>query len=131
MRDKFAIDTNILVYAINKKSPKHNKAASFLDKARKKDAAIALRSLAELYNMVNQKDRANNKLVREFIEEIKHGGNFQILKTDEGALDQSIQKENNFWDNLIENTVIENGYSTIYTENTSDFKDINALNPFK
>ncbi len=39
-----------------------------------------------------------------------------------------------FWDALIAETMLENGVSTIYTENEKDFKKmrgINAINPFK
>jgi len=131
MRDKFAIDTNIIFYAIDKDSEKQQKALDFLKKARNKEAAIPLRALAECYNLSLHRNNIESGGAEKFVHSLKHDPDFKIISSDKKVLNNSIGAKNDFWDKLIEQTALQNDYEVIYTENTSDFEEVEAINPLK
>ena len=131
MRDKFTIDTNILFYTVDNESDKQEKARNFLARSRFKEASITLRALAECYNLSIKKNQMETQKAYEFIHNLKHDKNFEILQSDKRSLNRAIEKQEDFWDRMIESTALENGYNVIYTENTSDFNEIEAINPLK
>jgi len=131
MRDKFTIDTNILFYTVDNESDKQEKARNFLARSRFKEASIKLRALAECYNLSIKRNQMKTQKAYEFIHNLKHDKNFEILQSDKRSLNRAIEKQEDFWDRMIESTALENGYNVIYTENTSDFEDIEAINPLK
>lgn len=63
------------------------------------------------------------------MEDILRDDSFRIIEYGSRELHEAVKAEENFWDRLIEQTSLENDYETIYTENTSDFKKIEAINP--
>ena len=131
MKDKFIIDSNILIYALNKSAKeKHEKAKKLMLEAEKFDAAIPVRCLAETYFQVLKKDVSTEK-ARTFIEDLKHDRDFKIIQYGSKELDSAIETNINFWDRMIEETALSNDYKTIYTEKSSDFNKIEAVNPFK
>ena len=131
MRDKFTIDTNILFYTVDNESDKQEKARNFLARSRFKEASITLRALAECYNLSIKRNQMETQKAYEFIHNLKHDKNFEILQSDKRSLNRAIEKQEDFWDRMIESTALENGYNVIYTENTSDFSEIEAINPLK
>ena len=131
MRDKLAVDTNILFYAIDRESDKHEKALEFMNKAGERDTAITLRSLSECYNLALNRNKAEAEKAAEFVHSLKHDPVFKIIIADRSTLDESLDVSKDFWDRLIEATALENGYEVIYTENTSDFQEIDAINPLQ
>lgn len=131
MKDSFAIDTNILFYALDKDSEKHQKALNFLKKARSKEAVLPLRALSECYSLTIHRNNVNLEDAAEFVHDLKHDPGFEVIEADRKVLNQALGTKTDFWDELIEQTALENGYETIYTENTSDFEEIEAINPLE
>lgn len=131
MKDKFAIDTNILFYAVDKDSEKHQKAQEFLKKAASKEVALPLRVLSECYNLAIHRNKLVMEDATEFVHDLKHDPRFEVIEADRNVLNQALGIENDFWDRMIEQTALENDYQFIYTENTSDFEEIEAINPLK
>jgi len=127
----FAVDTNILFYAIDKESEKHQEALDFLKRENKKDAAIPLRALSECYSLALNRNKVESDGAAEFLHDLKHDPNFETISPDKKALNKSLGVKKDFWDKLIEQTALQNDYEVIYTENTSDFEEVEAINPLK
>jgi len=131
MKDKFAVDSNIIIYSLNRDAGrKHEAALNFLSKAENMDAAIPLQCLAETYFQITKRKVSTEK-GRKAVESLKHDTDFQIINYGIKELDEAVKTDRNFWDRLIEATLLENGYKTIYTENINDFQEIETINPLK
>ena len=130
MRDKVNIDTNILFYALNRESPKSEKAKNILFSARKVDSSITLRALSECYALALKRNSKRKKKARIFVESLNHDTQFNIISSGKKELDRALEEDKNFWDRMIEETALEHGYQVIYTEKTDDFNEIDAINPF-
>ncbi|MFB6294190.1 MAG: PIN domain-containing protein [Candidatus Nanohaloarchaea archaeon] len=131
MNERAALDTNVLVYALNTDAgEKHETAKELVLDARQNDTAVPLQCLGECYNVVLTKNRADADTARTFLEELKHGP-FTILAAGTEAFNNAVQSEERFWDRLIEVTVLNHGYGTLYTENEDDFESIETVNPFE
>ncbi|MFB6158833.1 MAG: PIN domain-containing protein [Candidatus Nanohalobium sp.] len=131
MKDRFAIDTNILFYALDKDSEKHQEALKFLKKSRNKEAALPLRALSECYSLAIHRNNVNIEEAAEFVHDLKHDPGFEVIEAGRKVLNQALGAESDFWDKMIKQTALENGYEVIYTENTSDFEDVEAINPLE
>ena len=131
MKDRFAIDSNILIYMMNSSAgKKHEEALNFLKKARNREAAIPAQCLAESYFQALKKDVETGK-ARELLQDLRRDPEFNVLSYGSEELEQAMKADQEFWDRLIEATARNNGYKFIYTENASDFNKIKALNPLK
>jgi predicted nucleic acid-binding protein len=132
MENSFAIDSNILIYLLNGSAgEKHEKANEFMNKARMNKAAIPAQCIAESYFQVLKKDSIHKEKAREILIDLKNDPEFEILEYGKRELENAMRAESYFWDKLIEQSVLENGYEVIYTENKSDFEEIEAINPVK
>lgn len=131
MKDRFVVDANILVYALNSDAgEKHEAALEVLKLARKKDSLIPLQCLGEAYNVVLQKNVGEEKAA-EFLEGLKHDPDIQVEPASSDDLNRAIGVKNGFWDRMIEVAALRNGYDTIYTENVEDFDSLEAVNPLE
>lgn len=134
------IDSNILIYAINTDSPKHNKAQEFLEEnlgnleiahqnvleairvlthrkfsnpMKLKDALKAILAISESCRMISP-TQTTYYLFLEFIGKYKLSGN-------------------RIFDAYLAATVLSNGVNSVATDNSSDFKIFSGLkiiNPF-
>ena len=140
MTDEGLVDTNILIYSIDKdEGRKHKIAADFLEKATvEKKFFLSVQNLAEFHYNVTKKipkpvpKEYSQELIRELF------ANFHLLRYDENTILNAINLEVlykiHFWDALLAATMQENNLKTIYTENTSDFKKVpwlSVVNPLK
>lgn len=132
------VDSNVLVYAHEPSSPKHAAASGlvgrFIDS---KSGVLSAQNLAEFCAVALEK--RNNLLTREAADAAiddfsKH---FRMISygstTVRDALRIRQQSGVHFYDALLAATMLENGITTIYTENTKDFEripGIKAVNPF-
>lgn len=130
MKDRFAIDTSVIFYALDRGSPKQEKAKNFMAGARNNEAAITVRSLAECYSLALKRSE-NPEKAGIFVESLKHDPEFDIISAGKRELDESLNVQSNFWDRLIETTALENGYEVIYTKNIDNFDQIEAINPLE
>lgn len=136
--EKIFIDTNILVYAFDSNSGKKQLRAKQIMQqcfSGEIEAYVSNQILAELTNVLINK--ITNPLpedeVKGIISEINGINNWKKINYSNKTLENIFQeKGKHFWDRVIAATMKEHAIFTIYTENISDFKEmngINALNP--
>lgn len=132
------IDTNILIYYYDiTDQQKHTIAKHLIDACWKKEKNYALtaQTLAEFFVITTRK--IENKLSVEqaesIIEDIVSFSQWKIFSYDHSTILKavSLYKKNkrHFWDALIAATMIQNTISTIYTENITDFEQIELIKP--
>ena len=134
--NRLTLDTNILIYAIDRDSKKkHERAKSLIDQAINLDCALTLQALCEFYSAATRKKYATHEEVSSFIKELMVI--FPIITSSRKTLPvalKAIEGHNlSFWDSLLWATAKENGCSLIITE---DFQDnfllggVKMKNPF-
>ena len=138
------LDTNILVYAYDKTDERKHKIAVDLvvDTFNgKRPLAISLQNLNEFYVIVTKKSKniLDPTTARNVVAEFLNFKQWKKLYPDEDTLFHAMEmhakyKLPDFWDTHIAAVMLQNGITTIYTENIKDFKKIpgiKAINPFK
>lgn len=134
--NRLTLDTNILVYAIDRDSKdKHERAISIVDQAIRLDCVLTLQALCELYAAATRKKYANHNEVSSFIKELMVV--FPIVESSRKTLSLALKMMEghslSFWDSMLWSTAKEHGCSLIISE---DFQDnftlggIRIRNPF-
>jgi len=136
------LDTNILVYAFDKsEAEKHEKAKKLIEAciARKEQFYLSTQNISEFYHVITKyvEKPVSKPEARRLCEKfIFFSGFVKISPTTPALLEaMRINAETGvgYWDALIAATMIENGITTIITENKKDFGKIPGLvvsNPF-
>ncbi len=132
------VDTNLLIYAYAENSPKRQRAAELLNDcfAGKIKLALSLQNLGEFCNISLIKYSLSTKEIWERVEEFTACKSFVKLSygasTFQKALTIADDHSVDFWDAMLAATMLENGISTIYTEDAGFRKveGIKAVNPF-
>jgi len=141
MTEKYLVDTNIIVYAFVYDDPKKQEISYklLLNAFNDVNANFSIQNIAEFANVMQNKFKLdlNSDHLRSIVYDLR-GTNSNILyysfDTITGAINICTESELHFFDALLAQTMIENGITTIYTENESDFKKVKGLkviNPFK
>lgn len=134
------IDTNILVYAINKRSPKNRQAQKFL-KENQGDLTLTHQNIIETIKVLTQPKYSHpmrpkiavnavlniTKVCKTIIPKI--GTEFLAIELIKNAK----LSGNRIFDAYLVATVLSNGIDTIATDNVADFKklkEIKVFNPF-
>ncbi len=134
--DRLTLDTNILIYAIDRDSKdKHERAISIVDQAMHLDCVLTLQALCEFYSAATRKKYATHDEVSSFIKELMVV--FPVVTSSSKTLSltlKSIEGHSlSFWDSLLWATAKENSCSLIMSE---DFQDkfilggVKIRNPF-
>lgn len=134
------IDTNILVYAINKKSPKSRQAQKFL-KDNQEDLTLAHQNILETIKVLTQPKFSHPVDLISAIEAVlKITGSSQIISPKPGTefialelIKRSKLSGNRIFDAYLAATALSNDIDTIATDNVADFKkfkEIKVYNPF-
>ncbi len=134
------IDSNILIYAINRRSPKHKKARQFL-KENLTDLEISHQNILETIRVLTHKKFSNPMEPRKALDSIF--GLVQacrVISPDSSTIYISAQliKEhklsgNRIFDAYLAATALSNYIDTLVTDNTDDFEKFSQLkiiNPF-
>lgn len=134
------LDTNILVYAYdNTAEEKHQVARKIVLDCMKGNTSLTVSNqiLGETANTILKKQpNISKKEMQELIEDILQNPFWiKINYTGKTILNAFtlLEPGDDFWDLVIAQTMLENGITKIYTENTKDFekiKGIKAVNPF-
>ena len=134
------IDTNILVYLIDTADKiRHEQAKKFFAQVMNNPLmfAVSLQNLREFCSVSIKKKNAAQGQIEEHAVLFKTFFQKIIQDTEEDALNaikHSFEKNTPFWDSLIAATMQRNEIEIIYTENTKDFKNfeaIKAINPLE
>ncbi len=140
--DEIFFDTNVLVYAYDFREPeKRLKAKHLVEQVFSGDVAgvVSNQVLAEFfYNLNKFANKQLGKEAAEIVEAILSSPRWRKINynssTVKNAATSVRANQTRFWDQLIAQTMLENGIRTIYTENTRDFDKmgwLKVINPFK
>ena len=140
------LDSNILVYAINKKSPYYIGARAILDIINKGElrACLSPQVLGEFYAVITNPRKLERALPPQeavyVVERLLSADAVLKLYPQQNTLKLTLKlvkhyqiKDLDFFDAHIVATMLDNGVTTIYTVNEGDFavfKEIKAVNPF-
>lgn len=147
MNNPIFLDTNLIVYAINKDSPYHARATALMEAIGegKLETCLSLQVLGEFYATATNPKKIEKTLTPEEAVMVIEG----LLRTDtilklypkQETLKLTLDlvkryqlKSLDFFDAQIVATMLDNGVTTIYTVNEQDFavfEEIKAVNPFK
>jgi len=147
MNNPIFLDTNLIVYAINKDSPYHAKATALMEAIGegKLETCLSLQVLGEFYATATNPKKIEKALTPEEAVLVIEG----LLRTDtilklypkQETLKLTLDlvkryqlKSPDLFDAQIAATMLDNGVTTIYTVNEQDFaifEEIKAVNPFK
>ncbi len=139
MKERVAVDSNLLVYAVETTSPKHLAAKEFLGKLVETSSAyLSVQNLAEFSRVVTEK-LPRPLTVEQTDEALRTFGEvFSVVSYGVSEVRRALTHvkagQTHFFDALLAATMLENGINTIYTENTQDFQKIpgiKAVNPFE
>jgi predicted nucleic acid-binding protein len=138
MSDKAFFDTNVLVYAFDRGSPKKREVAKSLisECGTVGDLVLSTQVLQEFY-VVSTKKLAQ-PLSREVAAEVVNDlAEFPLVQIDKGLIIQAMirhrENEFSFWDCLIVEAALQSGCSLLLTEDMHSGKYIDKLeirNPF-
>ena len=143
MSDEVFFDTNIIVYAYDASEPMKQKiCARLLERVYEKEiiGIVSNQILGEVFkalteNIENPISIENAEVI---VGSIVESENWIKINYDHDTVKKAILtvKLNNvpFWDTLIAETMRENGFVKIYTENEKDFKKIpnmRVINPLQ
>ncbi|MDE1868959.1 MAG: PIN domain-containing protein [Candidatus Micrarchaeota archaeon] len=145
MRDDHGVvfDTTTIVYAYDQTEPKKRSVCERLLSRvyeGKLLGVVTNQILAETFNVLTTKMGKNmpKEKAEETVNELISSSNWKKLNytstTVKNAISTSNRHGSPFWDTLIAETMLENGLSSIVTENEEDFKKvpgISVINPFK
>jgi predicted nucleic acid-binding protein len=141
------LDTNLIVYAINKDSPYYARATALMEAVGEGELEIclSLQVLGELYATATNPKKVEKALTPEeavmVIEGLLRADTILKLYPKQETLRLTLDlvkryqlKSLDFFDAQIVATMLDNGVTTIYTANEDDFaifEEITAVNPFK
>ena len=140
------IDTNVLVFAHDEKSPKNAVAKDLLEKALNGDikAVVAQQNLLEFVSVItNPKKVSETASLEEALRELDKylsselfviSPNERTILVTKALLRLQSLTGRRVFDVYLAATMISNGLNTIYTDNEKDFtifKEIKVINPFK
>jgi predicted nucleic acid-binding protein len=134
------LDTNILLYAYDYSAgEKHliSKKMVLEGMQGQPKWTISSQILGEFLSISLYSPEYKKDEIKKAAQEIIELNSWKKISYTEKTIEKAAQKYEDgmhFWDLVIAQTMLENGITTIYTENTKDFskiKGIKAVNPFR
>lgn len=139
--DLVHIDTNLLVYAMDRSEPAKQSVCNELFEecwSQKRSFTVSVQNLSEFYATTTKKivNPIPKRDARKFVSVIVDFRNWKVIapvaQTIPAAIDLSIKHNVHYWDAVIATTMRENDVFSIYTEDR-DFSRIpwlTVVNPF-
>lgn len=126
VRTRFSLDTNILVYAVDRSTgDRHEQSKDLVAHAAKCDCLLTLQSLAEFLHATTRKNLLPASVARAFVHDWLEV--FEITAADASALDDAIEAVQEhkiaFWDAMIWETARRTGCAAVinpFAENAQD-----------
>ncbi len=138
LQNRVLVDSNVLVYAYQPDERRHAASIGIIDRVfRDGTGVLSVQNLAEFCNVVHSKAVPSSECdkISRFVANlcdvyptVQYGA-----QTIAAALVLAGRHRVHFFDALLAATMLENGITTIYTENAGDFTGIpgiRAVNPF-
>jgi predicted nucleic acid-binding protein len=134
--ERFTLDSNILVYALDSLAgEKHQRAVAVVDAASEHDCVLTIQALAEFFTVVARKGIVSPRSAAEQVEDWMT--TFPLVAAGEGALQTalrlSVQGKLAFWDAMLLATAGQSGCDLVLSEDMHDGATIEGVlvrNPF-
>ena len=136
VRGRFSLDTNILVYSVDRDSgDRHTQSRVLLERAAKRDCVLTVQALAEFFHVTTRKHLLHPSLASAFVRDWLDV--FQITSADGAAVEEAMQAVEehrlSFWDAMLWSTARRSGCSALVTEDMQHGRrlgGIEIINPF-
>lgn len=134
---RFTIDTNILVYAVDRDAgERHRQAVDLLRRARGRDCVLTLQSLAELFRaLTGAKHRVEPTRAAEIVQQWRDA--LPVVAADDrcltDAMDAVVHHSWSFWDAMMWATAKRHGCRLLLSEDGQAGRTLGGvtiLNPF-
>ena len=135
-RRRFSLDTNILVYAVDRDAgERHRQSLELVGRAAQRDCVLTLQALAEFFHATTRKNLLEpsdaGQFVRDWLEV------FEVTSVDSTALVDAINAVDehrlSFWDAMLWATARQAGCSTVFSEDMQHGRrlgGVELVNPF-
>ena len=123
VKGRFSLDTNILVYAVDRDAgERHERSGDLMARAARRDCVLTVQALAEFFHATTRKKLLEPSLAGAFVGDWLDV--FDIISADETALIDAIDAVHehglSFWDAMIWATARQAGCSAILSEDMQD-----------
>lgn len=133
---RVTLDTNVLVYALNRRDGKHALASDILVRAAGADCVQTLQSLCECFHVITRKHHVGVAQATDLVTRLK--ARFPIVAADRPHLDDAMRVMRDhriaFWDALMWATARAAGCRAVLSEDLQDGRDLEGVrlvDPFK
>ncbi len=135
-RGRFSLDTDILVYAVDRDAgERHGRSRELVERAARCDCVLTAQALAEFFHATTRKNLLHPALASAFVRDWLDV--FPVASADNAALvdamDAVEQHRLSFWDAMLWATARRAGCSTILSEDMQDGRRLSGVefvNPF-
>ena len=136
VKGRFSLDTNILVYAIDRDAgDRHERSKEIMARAARHDCVLTVQALAEFFHATTRKTLLEPSRARDFVCDWLDV--FHVTSADETALvdamDAVEEHRLSFWDAMLWATARRIGCSAILSEDMQDghrLGGVEIINPF-
>ena len=136
VKGRFSLDTNILVYAVDRDAEElHERSKELIGRAARSDCVLTVQALAEFFHVTTRKKLLEpshaGTFVRDWLEV------FQVISAADTALVDAMdavgEHQLSFWDAMIWAAARQGGCSAILSEDMQDGRRLSGvefINPF-
>ena len=136
VRARFSLDTNILVYAVDRDAgERHRLSRELIGQAARCDCVLTVQALAEFFHATTRKNLLDPKRAGAFVRSWRDV--FEVTAADDSALIDAVdavgEHRLSFWDAMLWAAARQSGCSAILTEDMQHGRRLGGvvfLNPF-
>jgi len=136
VKGRFSLDTNILVYAVDRDAgERHARARELMGRAAQRDCVLTVQALAEFFHATTRKNLLEPARASSFVRDWLDV--FHVTSADDTALvdamDAFEEHRLSFWDAMLWATARQIGCSAILSEDMQDGRRLSGvefINPF-
>ncbi len=136
VRGRFSLDTNILVYAVDRNAGERQlQAGELVGRAAKRDCVLTMQALAEFFHATTRKNLLAPARARAFVR--SWSDVFEVVSADAAVLSDAMDavEEHRFslWDAMLWATARQSGCSALLSEDMQDGRrlgGVEIIDPF-
>ena len=136
VKGRFSLDTNILVYAVDRDAgERHEWSKALMGRAAPLDCILTVQVLAEFFHVTTRKKLLNpshaGAFVRDWLDVFQVAAAADTVLVD--AMDAVAEHQLSFWDAMLWATARQSGCTAIITEDLQDGRRLSGvefINPF-
>ena len=136
VKGRFSLDTNILVYAVDRDAAeRHEQSRELMGRAAQRDCVLTVQALAEFFHATTRKNLLDPGMASAFVRDWLDV--FPVTTADDAALvdamDAVAEHRLSFWDAMLWATARQIGCAAIISEDMQDgrrLSGVEIVNPF-